>query len=40
MNKLIDEVNNELLVVINKLVMDIQLEESMLYLLNVGGKCI
>ena len=34
MNKLIDEVNNELSVAINKSVMDTQLEESMLYSLN------
>ncbi|MGT2377749.1 polyprenyl synthetase family protein [Staphylococcus aureus] len=38
MNKLIDEVNNELSVAINKSVMDTQLEESMLYSLNAGGK--
>ncbi|MGF4001770.1 polyprenyl synthetase family protein, partial [Staphylococcus aureus] len=38
MNKLIDEVNNELSVARNKSVMDTQLEESMLYSLNAGGK--
>ncbi len=38
MNKLIDEVNNELSVAINKSVMDTQLEESMLYSLNAGGN--